>query len=63
VSRNYFKPNKADRENARALKRLAKAERLAERKVAKLQGIEIDRLPEDQQGLARTLANGEGVEP
>src|SRR5438270_9801725 len=33
---NRVKPNKADRENARALKRLAKAERLAGQRAAKV---------------------------
>ena len=52
---------KADKENKRADRKQAKAERLARRRQERLQGIEIDSLPADLQGLARTLANGEGV--
>lgn len=61
MSRNVFRPNKADKENARRARKEAKAERIQARRAAKLAGVEIDSLPSDIQGLARTLANGEGA--
>ena len=61
--RGGFTGHKADRENARRARKQAKAERLAYRRAAKLAGVEIDRLPDDVQGLARTLATGHEVEP
>jgi hypothetical protein len=53
-----YRGHKRDRENTRAAKREAKADRLAQRRAEKISGVEIDSLPSDMQGLARTLANG-----
>lgn len=53
-----FGKQKHDRENARRARKEAKAEKLAARRAARLQGVEIDDLPADYQGVARTLANG-----
>lgn len=52
--------HKGDRENARALRRQEKADRLAQRRVEKklLQGVEIEQLPEACRGIAKFLANG-----
>ena len=59
--RGGFTGHKADKENARRARKQAKAERLAYRRAAKLAGVEIDRLPEGIQGVARTLANGDDL--
>ena len=48
---------KRDKERARLERRETKAAKKEIRKAEKLQGVEIDSLPEDQQGLARFLSN------
>ncbi len=48
---------KHDKEIRRLERRELKAAKKAIRQVEKLQGVEIDSLPEDQQGLARFLSN------
>ena len=48
---------KHDKERARLERRETKAVKKEIRKAEKLQGVEIDSLPEDQQGLARFLSN------
>lgn len=49
---------KHDRERLRDEKKQAKADRLAQRRAEKISGVDIDTLPEDYRGVARTLANG-----
>ena len=51
--------SKHDKERARLEKKQSKAERLAYRRAARLHGVEIETLPEDIRGLARTLTNGD----
>jgi hypothetical protein len=55
--------SKHDKEIRRLLKREAKSEKARIREAEKLNGVEIDTLPEDIQGLARTLTNIGRIEP
>ena len=48
---------KRDKERARLERRELKAAKKELRKAEKLQGVEIDSLPEDQQGLVRFLSH------
>ena len=55
--------SKHDKEIRRLLKREAKSEKVRIRKAEKLNGVAIDSLPPDYQGLARTLTNIGRIEP
>jgi phosphosulfolactate phosphohydrolase-like enzyme len=60
----HYRPavTKHENEQRRAARRDKKAARVAERRAAKVAGVDIDNLPSDYQGLARPLAHGDGAE-